>query len=150
MIDAPQSGRIVCHNDLGPANTIFTGTSATALIDWDLAGPGDESWDLAYAAWRTVPLYNDDFFHRRNLDPPDRARRLRLFVDAYALEERDGFTSLICQRIRSLYETARVWGGEEGRPGWHDVWKDTHGQQWLGSLAYAEANSADWTRALTQ
>lgn len=150
MVGAPLSGPIVCHNDLGPVNTIFTGTEAIALIDWDLAGPGDESWDLAYAAWRMVPLYNDDFFHQRNVAPPDRLSRLRLFVDAYGLRERDGFVALICQRIRSLYDTARVWGGEEGRYGWHDVWRDTQGRQWLGSLAYAEANSARWTSALTE
>lgn len=148
LVDAPTEGPIVCHNDLGPVNTVFRGDNATALIDWDLAGPGDERWDLAYAAWRTVPLYDDAFFASRGLTPPDRARRLRLFVDAYGLPDRDGFVNLIGARIRSLYETARVWGGEQGLPGWAEVWRDTRGRQWLGNLDFLEQNASPWANAL--
>lgn len=149
LVGAPSVGPIVCHNDLAPGNIIFRGDTAVALIDWDLAGPGDERWDLAYAAWRSVPLYDDSFFIERDVQPPDRDHRLRVFVDAYGLTDRDDFTALICQRIDSLYQTAKLWGGEQGKAGWSDVWHHTHGQQWLGSLAYAEANADRWTNALT-
>ena len=72
-----------------------------------------------------------------------------MFVDAYGLTDRDGFTALICQGIHSLYQTAKAWWGEQGKPGWSDVWHDTRGHQWLRSLAYAETNADRWTTALT-
>lgn len=149
LVGAPATGPIVCHNDLGPVNTVFVGDEAIALIDWDMAGPGDASWDLAYAAWRSVPLYEDAFFVARGLPVPDRCRRMRLFADAYGLEDRQRFADLICERIRSLYDTAKLWGGEQGRPGWSDVWRDTAGHQWLRSLDFAERNTSTWTDALT-
>lgn len=114
---------IACHNDLGPVNTVFVRDVAIALIDWDIAGPGDEQWELAYAAWRTVPLYGDAFFAARGVPAPDRCRRRRLFADASGLEDRQRTVDLISERIRSLYDTARLWGGEEGLSGWSEVWR---------------------------
>lgn len=149
MVGAPASGPIVCHNDLAPANTILVRGVATTLIDWDLAAPGDERWDLAYAAWRSVPLYDDTFFTSQGRVIPDRARRLRLFADAYGLAERNGFVELIARRIRSLYDTAKEWGGQ-GQPGWVDVWRDTRGRQWLASLEFAQRNARSWAAALTE
>jgi hypothetical protein len=45
--------------------------------------------------------------------------------------------------------TARIWGGEQGHPGWVDVWNDTKGRQWLRSLAFSEQNASRWASALT-
>lgn len=148
LVGAPSSGDLVCHNDLSPTNTVFQEARAVGLIDFDLAGPGTRAWDLAYAAWRFVPLYDRDFFDARDATMPDQVGRLRLFVDAYGLETRTDFSQLICRRIQSLYDTARVWGGIEQREGWREVWHDTLGQQWLRSLRYAEANESLWDAAL--
>jgi hypothetical protein len=68
--------------------------------------------------------------------------------DAYGLEERDALLPAVCQRISVLYETARVWGGDEGRPGWRDVWRDTRGEQWLRGLRHVKTKSDEWQRAL--
>lgn len=149
LVGAPVEGPIVCHNDLGPVNTVFSGARAVALIDWDLAGPGDERWDLAYAAYRSVPLYDDEYFAARAVAPPDRGHRLRLFVDAYGLDDRGGFVDVIAQRVRSLYETAKSWGGDQGQPGWADVWRDTRGRQWLATLDFLAANAVSWQRSLS-
>src|SRR5579885_1784998 len=47
---------VICHNDLAPYNMVFVDEQPQALIDFDTAGPGPRAWDLAYAAYRFVPL----------------------------------------------------------------------------------------------
>ena len=50
---------LVSHNDVYPANVIFRGGRAAALIDFDLAGPGGVCWDLAAAARYWCPLRDE-------------------------------------------------------------------------------------------
>ena len=102
MVGAPSEGPLVCHNDLAPGNTIYDHERAVALIDFDLAGPGDAVWDLASAAWRYVPLYEGAFFTTRGVPMPDQARRLALMLDAYGLADRHGFLDVVCARMLSL------------------------------------------------
>ena len=149
MVGAPSEGPLVCHNDLAPGNTIYDHERAVALIDFDLAGPGDAVWDLASAAWRYVPLYEPAFFTARGVAMPDQARRLALMLDAYGLADRHGFVDVVCARMLSLYDTARVWGGLEGRPGWAQAWEDGIRDHWIASLRHAEAHAQSWTAAIT-
>ena len=37
----------VCHNDLGPCNTVQSNGAPVAFIDWDSAEPGSRALDLA-------------------------------------------------------------------------------------------------------
>ena len=46
---------VICHNDFAPYNMIFKGGLPTAIIDFDLAGPGPRLRDLAYLAYWFVP-----------------------------------------------------------------------------------------------
>ncbi len=74
---------IVCHNDPNLDNVIFAGGVAVGLIDFDLAGPGSATWDVACAARLWAPLRDE-----RDLPEELRGRtleRLRLFADAYGL-----------------------------------------------------------------
>src|SRR5215212_6244167 len=52
----PARHELMCHNDFAPYNMIFVDEQPHGLIDWDVAGPGPRIWDLAYAAYRFVPL----------------------------------------------------------------------------------------------
>ena len=74
---------LVSHNDGHPANLVFRGGRAVALIDFDLAGPGSAAWDLAAAARSLVPLLDPaditDSRHGRAL------ARFRVFLDASGL-----------------------------------------------------------------
>ena len=74
---------LVSHNDVYPANVIFRGGRAVALIDFDLAGPGGICWDLAAAARYWCPLRDErdvtDLRQGRALS------RFRLLLDAYGL-----------------------------------------------------------------
>jgi aminoglycoside phosphotransferase (APT) family kinase protein len=148
MVGAPRSGTVVCHNDLSPDNTVYRPAgSPRAFIDWDLAAPGPPLWDLAWAVYRFVPLYDGETCERLGFPFGRQAERLRLCCDAYGLEERDALLETVCERIRVLYETAREWG-RAGRPGWREVWADTGGEQWRRGLRHVEAQSPVWQRAL--
>jgi aminoglycoside phosphotransferase (APT) family kinase protein len=149
MVGAPLAGSVICHNDLSPDNTVYQPRGVPrAFIDWDLAAPAPPLWDLAWAAYRFVPLYDDATCERLGYPFGRQAERLRILSDAYGLDEREALVPAVCERIRVLYDTARVWGGDEGRAGWRDVWRDTRGEQWLRGLRYVEARRADWQRAL--
>jgi len=139
MVGAPTDGEIICHNDLAPFNTVYRDGVPQALLDWDLAAPSPPLWDVAYAAWRFVPLYSDPTAAQgREIDVADRAARLRLFCDAYGLadEERAGLVEMIDRRIRCAFDTLKAWG-EGGVSGWAEMWRARiHGDGMLRDLAF--------------
>jgi hypothetical protein len=74
---------VICHNDFGPYNLMFEDGRLTGVIDLDLASPGPRVLDLAYAAYRLVPLTDP-----ANPDAPfpgarEQHRRLNAFCTAY-------------------------------------------------------------------
>jgi len=148
MVGAPRRGDVMCHNDLSPDNTIYGPDHAPrAFIDWDLAAPATRIWDVAWAVYRFVPLYDDATCERLGYPVRSRSARLRIFCDACQLDAREALIPTVCQRIRALYDTARS-RGEAGQPGWREVWRDTRGEQWLGGLRYVEAERGKWEREL--
>jgi hypothetical protein len=54
------------------------------MLDWDLAGPGTRVWDVANAAYCWAPL----FASVKTWSVAERAQRLKLFLDAYGLDDR--------------------------------------------------------------
>lgn len=67
---------IICHNDPGAYNWIIQSGHFVAMVDWDVAGPGNAIDDLAFLAWTAIPLY-------REIPLDDLVRRLDILVDAY-------------------------------------------------------------------
>jgi hypothetical protein len=152
MVGAPTSGEIICHNDLAPYNAVYRQGVPIALYDWDLAAPGPALWDIAYAAWRFVPLYSDSSSRGWPADVADRAARLGLFCDAYGLEstERVGLVAMIERRIRCALETVKSWG-EAGKPGWSQLWQEkAHIDGAYRDLAYINEHRDVFTQALSQ
>ncbi|GHC38916.1 phosphotransferase [Streptomyces cinnamoneus] len=83
-----EPAEVICHGDVAPYNCVFRDERPVAFIDFDTAHPGPRIWDLAYAAYRFVPLTdpgNGDF----TLPVEEQARRLRLLADAYQLDHKD-------------------------------------------------------------
>lgn len=78
---------VICHGDVAPYNCVFRDGRPVAFIDFDTAHPGPRVWDVAYAAYRFVPL--GDPRHEGAGEVAEQARRLRLFADAYELGEAD-------------------------------------------------------------
>ncbi len=56
QLPAHEPQEVVCHNDFAPYNMVFVNSDLTGVIDWDTASPGPRAWDLAYLAYRLVPL----------------------------------------------------------------------------------------------
>jgi hypothetical protein len=103
----PRTGQIVSHGDLGPWNTVYRQGIPVAFIDWDAAQPADPIDDLAAAAWTFVPLAPPDQLREAGFDPvPDLPTRLRLFVDAYGLADREAILPAL-QRV-TLTDVERV------------------------------------------
>ena len=91
---------LVCHHDLAPYNVVVADGQLVGIIDWDLAAPGSRLSDLAFVAWQWVPLHGPTVTRLLGwTDPPDRARRLRLLLDAYGLHDRAGFIDQVVARI---------------------------------------------------
>jgi aminoglycoside phosphotransferase (APT) family kinase protein len=94
---------VVCHNDVAPYNMVFEDGHLTGLIDFDTASPGPRVWDLAYLAYRLVPLGG----HAGRDAPAESERMLRLdrLMSAYGMTlDRSTFLSVVVDRLKELAE----------------------------------------------
>lgn len=130
-------GPLVCHGDLFPPNVILRQGVPAALVDWDLAGPGDHLIDVAGAAYNWAPLRADG---PDDLAPTDRARRARAVCDGYGLDagDRARLVDRVLEMREHGYALHHRLGAVERRPGWREMWD-------AGSGAKIRANAA-WVR----
>ncbi|WP_432934183.1 phosphotransferase enzyme family protein [Microbispora sp. CA-135349] len=100
---------VVCHGDVAPYNCVFREGRPVAFIDFDTAHPGPRVWDVAYAAYRFVPMHDPG----RDGSAPgveEQARRLRVFADAYGLvaEDREVLVETARARLEHLVAHMRA------------------------------------------
>jgi Phosphotransferase enzyme family len=93
---------VICHNDFGPYNLMFEDGRLTGVIDLDLASPGPRVLDLAYAAYRFVPLTDP-----ANPDAPfpgqaEQQRRLERLCAAYGSIAPDDVLHAAGAKLREL------------------------------------------------
>lgn len=126
LSDRPtRPGQVICHGDFGPWNVIWDGPRPVALVDFDLAQPGDALDDVAYALEYLVPFRDDAQAIRWQgfTAPPDRARRIEVFAEEYGLPGSTGLVDAVIRRqqltghhIRILaehgLEPQRTWAAE--------------------------------------
>lgn len=89
--DAREPAEVICHNDFAPYNCVFRDGRFAGAIDFDLCSPGPRLWDMAYTAYRYVPLMPpadadvpDGKGERSPFDVTKLGLRLDTFLDAYA------------------------------------------------------------------
>jgi len=76
---------VICLNDMAPYNMVFDDDhQLSGLIDLDTASPGPRVWDLAYLAYRIVPLSAAEDTGIGPITAEERQRRLQLLAGAYA------------------------------------------------------------------
>ncbi|WP_026874160.1 phosphotransferase [Jiangella gansuensis] len=102
-------GEIVCHNDPGAYNWIVDGDDLVGVIDWDMAGPGLPVDDLAFMAWKSLPLH-------RELPPDVVAARLGLMADAYGDIAPAAILAHVERRIGRAVDSIEA-GQRRGDPG---------------------------------
>jgi len=135
---------IIAHQDLAPWNLVVGGEEEWAFIDWDTAAPGSRLWDVAYAMRGFVPLSAHPDWHS-----PDAAARLRLFADAYGLDEteRRALVPMLGRRTRAMHDFLRDQS-DRGHQPWARLWAEGHGDAWRGDAEYIEERQEQWKRAL--
>ncbi|MFD1827596.1 MULTISPECIES: phosphotransferase [Mumia] len=114
-----QPAEVICHNDFAPYNLVFDEGRAIGAIDWDFASPGPRVWDLAYLAYRIVPLstadLGDGFTDRQ------RRRRLEKLARLYdpALEA-DEVSAMVPARLLELADLTAAAAERLGDAFLHD------------------------------
>ena len=140
---APTEHELICHNDWSPWNALFREGQLEVMLDWDLAGPGSRLWDLANAVYCWVSLISE----ARLFSLGDRARRIRLFSDAYGLEDRSELLSTM--RLRIDYVARFIEArGRAGEPGFTTLLSWNTPTLMNNDIAYLDENRSTFERAL--
>jgi 8-oxo-dGTP diphosphatase len=103
--------QVVCHNDVSPDNVVLDHDgSLRAVLDWDMAAPGDPRDDLAFAAWQ--------FVLRHRLSLQDEAEGLESLAAGYGADRTDPVAVLdrVAPRLRGAVRFMRrgAASGDEG------------------------------------
>ncbi len=86
--DRQRPNDVICHNDFAPYNFVYSKQGIEAVVDFDLASPGNPLMDVAYAAYWMVPLSFSapDMLPLSMLDIELSSRRLKQFCAVYGTE----------------------------------------------------------------
>jgi thiamine kinase-like enzyme len=80
---------VIVHRDFAPYNCIFREERFVGLIDFDLCAPGPRIWDIAYTAYRFVPLMPqrqagmEESWSASPFDQETMIQRLEVFLASY-------------------------------------------------------------------
>ncbi|TDC49549.1 alpha/beta fold hydrolase [Jiangella ureilytica] len=140
---------VVGHNDITFENTIFVDGRPVGIIDFDLAGPTTRVLDVVttmrYWAPLTAPADRDPA-----LRDADAGRRMRIFADAYGLDEvqRAQLLDVADRRFTRAWHAMKHRAETDGG-GWARMWADGAGDTIRRSQAWLRAERASLAAALT-
>jgi hypothetical protein len=140
---------LIGHLDITPENVVFRGTTAHALIDFDLVRPATRVDELYNAMLWWAPLNEP-----QDVDPGLRGlaapKRCRILADAYGMSDRDRSRLLEVAVLR----TRRSWHlmkhrAEADGGGWQRMWDEGVGEIIKRREAWLERNGGAIEAALT-
>ena len=148
MMPARDPVEVLCHNDYAPHNCVLQGDRVVGLIDFDTAGPGPRTWDVAYAAYRWVPLSDPAAGGVRGT-AEEQPVRLREFCDAYGLDAagRRELVDVVVARLHALVAFVRAEAAA-GNAAFAGHLADGHHLLYLGDAGYVAGRRAEFERAL--
>ncbi|PJJ72817.1 phosphotransferase family enzyme [Diaminobutyricimonas aerilata] len=112
---AHEPAEVICHNDFAPYNFVVDAQRRlTGVIDFDTASPGPRRWDLAYLAYRLVPLGVGEVDPGSPIDGAERRRRLHLLCAAYGDADPDDVLTAVVPRLRELADFSELRAPQEG------------------------------------
>ncbi|MES2935118.1 MAG: aminoglycoside phosphotransferase family protein [Pseudomonadota bacterium] len=96
--------QVICHNDFAPYNFVFNQQNdLCGVIDFDTASPGPRAWDLAYLAYRLVPLAAPGNPDALSNSLEERKRRLALLCAAYGHQiSMQELAAMVIVRLKDL------------------------------------------------
>jgi hypothetical protein len=105
------SGSVVCHHDFGPNNAVFVAGRPVAVIDFDLAAPGEPLEDLGYAAWAWC-------ISSKSLRLPvrEQAEQVRILLSAYGDVPGATPAAVVDAIIERQQRNARFWSNALKHP----------------------------------
>ena len=118
---------VVCHGDISPVNTVFVDGRPTALFDFDMARPGPRVRDISYGSFLWLNLGWD------GPPPQEQRRRIRLWCDAYGLDDKTGLIDEIKERVRETVIRRRRDGAQDAARWWHYQleWLTQHSREFV-------------------
>lgn len=123
---------VVCHNDFTFYNAVFNEELPTAIIDFDLAGPGPRLWDIAYTLYTSVPLasFQPDMTKGKIVDYDFsyehlREKRIELFFEAYGIPVPKDLKRWVIKRIEKVCDTL-LMKAREGNEAYITMIEDGH------------------------
>jgi hypothetical protein len=133
----------ICHGDIATYNCVFRNGLPVAFIDFDTAHPGPPLSDVAYAAYRFVPL------PPAASSPDGAAQRLRMFCDAYGLDEagRHALPDTVGARLRALVEFMRSQAAA-GHVAFQRHLAEGHAETYLADIVRITADATRLRHAL--
>jgi Ser/Thr protein kinase RdoA (MazF antagonist) len=143
--EAREPVEVVCHNDFAPYNCVFDGGRAVGVIDFDTAGPGPRTWDLAYALYRFAPLSAEDDGGGVAGAPRLQAARARAFLDAYGgtRAQRAAVVAEVVPRLRALTDVMRA-SAAAGDAAFARHIAEGHLDHYLRDIAYLTEHGPVW------
>jgi thiamine kinase-like enzyme len=120
LLKNDEEQEVICHNDFAPYNCVFQDQQLIGVIDFDVCSPGSRLWDIAYTAYRFVPLFPCERTDQSDEVSPfsmcQMIERLGRFLDEYSRGDaiyRYGIpevTTKVEKRLLALAEWSQQFG----------------------------------------
>lgn len=141
---------VICHNDFAPYNVTFKDNMPVGLIDFDTACPAPRIWDVAYAAYRFIPLGSEVYdpvnrrYRRydRSLDYEERQLLLQAFVDTYGNMDIQDVIETLILRLKTL---VRLFDDEcaKGNAAFIRMKEEGHQQLYINEIEFIKQSMSE-------